>query len=94
MLKTLAQKHPAMSLLPSPEMLFLPPNGPSNTWTKTKIQTNKKRRTENSSGDTNKNHNTEWLVDKKQFFAFNKRLRSCPKLNGKEICCKLHVLGH
>jgi len=56
--------------------------------------TNKKRRTENSSGDTNKTPNTEWLVDKQQFFAFNKRLRSCPKLNGKEICCKFHVLGH
>ena len=57
-------------------------------------RTNKKRKTDNSSGDTNENPNTEWLVDKKQFFAFNKRLRSCPKLNGKEICCKFHVLGH
>ena len=56
-------------------------------------RTNKKRRTENPSGDTNENPNTEWLVDKKQFFAF-KRLRSCPKLHGKEICCKFHVLGH
>jgi len=31
-------------------------------------RTNKKRRTENSSGDTNDNPNTEWLVDKKTFF--------------------------
>jgi len=57
-------------------------------------RTNKKHRTENPSEDINENPNTEWLVDKKQFFAFNKRLRSCPKLHGKEICCKFHVLGH
>ena len=55
---------------------------------------NKKRKNERSKGATNENPNSEWLVEKKHFFAFNKRLRSCPKMNGKDICCKFHVLGH
>ena len=55
---------------------------------------NKKRKLDKSVGDTNDNPISDWLVDKQHFFAFNKRLRSCPKLHGKEICCKFHVLGH
>ena len=57
-------------------------------------RSHKKRKIEKCKGVTNENPNDEWLVDKKQFYAFNKRLRSCPKMNGKEICCKFHVLGH
>jgi len=57
-------------------------------------RTNKKRKTDNTGGERNENPNNDWLVEKKHFLAFNKRLRSCPKLHGSKICLKFHVLGY